>query len=97
MHVVQVMGWTAGAILLGAVTYPLLQKARKSGWCHFLGTSPHDFSDSLKGKFVPYSGAPSRANSGEIAHLTATAENGLSNGGIVASGSPDRPASGVPS
>ena len=85
----QVMAWTLGAIVLGAVLYPLLQRARRDGWCDFMGTSPHDFSDALKGKFMPYSGAPSRTTSGEIAPLTA-AERGMINQ-MNGNGSPDRP------
>lgn len=85
----QMMGWTLGAILLGAVLYPLLQMARENQWCEFLGTSPYDFSDALKGMFLPYSGAPSRTTSGEIAAILnehgMLVENGLT------SGSPDRP------
>ena len=39
----QVMGWTAGSMLVGALLYPLLQAARAGGWCTFVGPSPHEY------------------------------------------------------
>ena len=80
---VQTIGWTLGAIVVGSVLYPLLQHCRRNAWCSFMGTSPHDFSDALKGMFVPYSGAPSRTTSGDLAALIASAptSNGLEDGG----------------
>lgn len=91
VHDAQVMGWTAAAILLGSILYPLLQHAREQQWCTFLGTSPHDFSDALRGKFVAYSAAPSRANSGDVNSFGP--ETGLVNGNPEA-GLPDRLATG---
>lgn len=69
-------------MVVGGCLYPLLQRARKDQWCRFMGTSPHDFSDALKGLFIPYSLTnsltPSRTTSGELAaHLGAVAaDNG---------------------
>lgn len=39
----QVMGWTAGAIVVGAVMYPLLRLARRREWCRFVGQDPHEY------------------------------------------------------
>ncbi|KAK9801360.1 hypothetical protein WJX73_010869 [Symbiochloris irregularis] len=77
-----VIGWTLGAMIVGGCLYPLLQRARKDQWCRFMGTSPHDFSDALKGLFIPYSLVnsltPSRTTSGELpAHLGLAGENGV--------------------
>ena len=81
------IGWTLGAIVVGAGLYPLLQTARKEQWCRFMGTSPHDFSDALKGLCIPYSNLTSRANSGELAAALHATENGvLGNSGGVAAG-----------
>ncbi len=37
------MGWTAGAIVVGAVMYPLLRLARRKEWCRFVGQDPHEY------------------------------------------------------
>ena len=39
----QVIGWTIGAIIVGAVLYPLLVMARERKWCRFVGISPHEY------------------------------------------------------
>ncbi len=39
----QVIGWTVGAMLVGAGLYPLLQAARERDWCTFVGTTPHEY------------------------------------------------------
>ena len=36
----QVMAWTGGVMVAGALLYPLLQTARARGWCEFAGTQP---------------------------------------------------------
>jgi hypothetical protein len=40
------MAWTGSAIVASALLYPLLQTARKRGWCRFVG-SPHDFESAV--------------------------------------------------
>jgi hypothetical protein len=39
----QVIGWTLGAIVIGALLYPLLMMARERKWCRFVGISPHEY------------------------------------------------------
>ena len=39
----QVIGWTLGAIVIGALLYPLLMTARERKWCRFVGISPHEY------------------------------------------------------
>ncbi len=39
----QVIAWTIGAIILGALLYPLLMMARERRWCRFVGISPHEY------------------------------------------------------
>jgi len=36
----QVMAWTGGVMVAGALLYPLLQTARARGWCEFAGAQP---------------------------------------------------------
>ncbi len=38
-----------GAVLIGFVLYPLLQKARDAQWCRFVGPSPHEYKVALRG------------------------------------------------
>ena len=42
---VQVIGWTVGAIVIGALLYPLLMMARERKWCRFVGISPHEYKE----------------------------------------------------
>ena len=42
----QVIGWTLGAIVIGALLYPLLMMARERKWCRFVGISPHEYKVS---------------------------------------------------
>ena len=42
---VQVIGWTVGAIIIGALLYPLLMMARERKWCRFVGISPHEYKE----------------------------------------------------
>ena len=39
----QVIGWTLGAMVMGALLYPLLMMARERKWCRFVGISPHEY------------------------------------------------------
>ena len=39
----QVIAWTLGAIIMGALLYPLLMMARERKWCRFVGISPHEY------------------------------------------------------
>ena len=41
----QVIGWTVGAIVVGALLYPLLMMARERKWCRFVGISPHEYKE----------------------------------------------------
>lgn len=43
----QVIGWTVGAIVVGALMYPLLQLARAKEWCRFVGQTPHEYKVTL--------------------------------------------------
>ena len=45
----QVICWTLGAIGIGAGMYPMLQAARRNGWCKFVDASPRAFHESLLG------------------------------------------------
>lgn len=45
----QVIGWTVGAIIIGALLYPLLMMARERKWCRFVGISPHEYKEALRG------------------------------------------------
>ena len=42
---VQVIGWTVGAIIIGALLYPLLMISRERKWCRFVGISPHEYKE----------------------------------------------------
>ncbi|CAK0783918.1 hypothetical protein CVIRNUC_007118 [Coccomyxa viridis] len=44
-----VIGWTVGAIVIGALLYPLLMMARERKWCRFVGISPHEYKETLRG------------------------------------------------
>jgi hypothetical protein len=45
----QVIAWTVGAVVIGFLLYPLLQKAREYEWCRFVGPSPHQYKVALRG------------------------------------------------
>ena len=42
-----VMAFTGGAMVLGAILYPLLQHARTKGWCAFEGITPDEYKEHL--------------------------------------------------
>ncbi|EIE19872.1 amino acid transporter [Coccomyxa subellipsoidea C-169] len=48
-----VMGWTAGAIVVGAVMYPTLRLMRSKKWCRFVGQDPHEYKVALRGGIPP--------------------------------------------
>lgn len=43
--------FTAVAVVLGAVLYPLLQHARQQGWVEFVHTTPNHFKASDSWRF----------------------------------------------
>ena len=53
----KVIVFTGGAVLVGAVLYPLLQTARRLGWCAFEGVTPDEFKEHLYSAYGGGTGA----------------------------------------
>lgn len=56
-----VIAFTGAALFLGACLYPMLQVARRRGWCEFDGGSPDDFKEHLYSKYSQVSTISSNA------------------------------------